>query len=198
MNQVLLNGNEYKIQEKDLPYLVIYGEKSGGSHFTITLIKDLFLSGSKILFFTAFPMAKDNFLEQIGNKHTTLAFVNSTEDLENHRDSQVIILDSGNEDLFINAVKNLEDIKDRVVLVKNIEAFSKQVFDSCLGLNKIIFSGHIDNCVAKEEVIKKSYKNIVIFTKPEIPIKIDIPDLEKWCGYLSSENLTGIIKVKID
>ncbi len=198
MNQILLNGKEYRVKENDLPYLVIYGDKSGGSHFTITLIKDLFLSGSKILFFTAFPMAKDNFLEQVGSHHSTIAFANSNEDLKNYKDSQVIILDSGNEDLFIEAIKYLKDIKDRIILVKNIEAFSKKVFDSCLNFNKIILSGHIDTCASKNGILKKHYKSIVVFTKPQIPLPIQIPELEKWTGYLSNEGYKGMIKVKIN
>lgn len=198
MNKILLNNEEYKVTEQDLPYLVIYGEQSGGSHFTITLVKDLFLSGSKILFLTAFPMAKDNFLEQIGStNHSKITFASSVEDLKNNKDSQVIILDSGNEALFIEATKILEDLKERVVLVKNIEAFSHDVFDACLDLEKLILSGHIDMCVAKDKILVKNYKSIVVFTKPEIPLPLEIPVLEKWTGYLSSENQTGIIKVDI-
>lgn len=198
MNKILLNNEKYIVTEQDLPYLIIYGEKSGGSHFTITLVKDLFLSGSKILFLTAFPMAKDNFLEQVGPNHSRIAFVNSVEDLNNYKDSDVIILDSGNSSLFIEAIKTLEDVKDRVVLIKNIEAFNKDIFNACLDLQKVILSGHIDTCISKDLILQKSFKNIVVFTKPEISLPIEIPVLEKWSGYLSSEERSGIIKVKID
>ncbi|MEK7585632.1 MAG: hypothetical protein AAB477_00120 [Patescibacteria group bacterium] len=198
MNKIILNDKEYSVQESDLPYLVIYGEKSGGSHFTITLIKDLFLSGSKILFLTAFPMAKDNFLEQIGTDHSKITFVNSVEDLNDNKDSNVIILDSGNENLFLEAMKVLPDISERVVLVKNIEAFSPKVFDICLDLQKVVLSGHIDACTSKDQILAKSWKSIVVFTKPEVLLPIEVPALEKWTGYLSSENSKGIIRVQMN
>lgn len=198
MNKILLNNEPYKVSESNLPYLVIYGDKSGGSHFTITLVKDLFLSGSKILFLTAFHMAKDNFLEQVGPDHSKIAFVNSVEDLRNFKDSDVIILDSGNENLFIEATKVLEDINERVVLVKNIEAFSTEAFDACLSLQKVILSGHIDTCTSKEQIMSKAFKSMVVFTKPEISLPIQVPVLEKWTGYLSSEDKNGIIKVQIN
>lgn len=197
MNKIILNKEEYKVTEQDLPYLVIYGEQSGGSYFTVSLITELFRSGSKILFFTTFPMAKDNFLEQVGPNNTKISFVNSIEELESHKDSDAIILNNGDENLFIEVLKTLGDLNERVVLVKNIEAFTADVFTACLSLEKIILSGHIDMCTSKENIMKKSFKNIVVFTKPEIPLPIEIPELEKWTGYLSSESQNGMIKVQI-
>ncbi len=187
-----------KLRLVNLPYLVIYGEKSGGSHFTITLMVDLYKSGDKILFFTAFPMAKDNFLEQIGGVNGDVAFVNSVEDLENHKESRAIILDSGNESLFTDAVRLLPDVNERIILVKNIEAFSARVFEACLPLDNIVLSGYIDACVSKDEIMEKKYNSMVVFTKPEITLPLEVPELPKWTGYLSSENKSGMIKVQIN
>jgi hypothetical protein len=198
MNKILLNNEDYKVTEQDLPYLVIYGDKSGGSHFTVTLMADLFRSGSKILFFTAFPMAKDNFLEQVGGSNSKIAFVNSAEELESYKDSEAIILNSGDEDLFVEALKSLSGINERVVLVKNIEAFSAKVFDSCLNLEKVVLSGHIDACVAKDKIMEKKYNSMVVFTKPEITLQIGVPELEKWTAYLSTQSKTGIIRVEMN
>ena len=195
MNKIILNNELYQVKEKDLPFLIIYGEKSGGSHFTITLVVDLFLSGSKILFFTAFPMAKDNFLEQIGSDHSKVAFIDSVEDIKNYKDNQVLILESGNENLFIEAISILQDLNERVVLVKNIEAFSQDIFNNCLDLKNVVLSGNIDICIAKEQILKKSFKSIVVFTKPEISLPIEVPILEKWTGYLSGQDNMGVIKV---
>lgn len=197
-NQIILNGEPYAITESDLPYLVTYGEKAGGSHFTITLLKDLFLSGSKILFLTAFPMARDNFLSQIGEDHSRVALVSSVTELEKAFDAQVILLESGNENLFIEALKTAPDIDTRVVLVKNIEAFSAAVFDACLGLTKIILSGNLDECISKNQIAQKNFQNIVVFTKTETPLPVEVPELEKWTGYLSGADAKGIIKVLVE
>ena len=195
-NTILLNNEEYKVNESDLPYLVIYREKSGGSHFTITLVKDLFLSGSKILFFTAFYMAKDNFLEQIGPDHSNISFIETVADLEINKDKQVLILNSGDENLLKDVLKTIKDLDERVVLLKNIEAFNANTLEICLDLEKVILSGDLDTCVLKDKIIEKKFNSIVVFTKPEIPLPFDVPILEKWQGYLSSKDKNGIIKIQ--
>lgn len=197
-NNILLDGKKFDFNESFLPCLVTYKEKTGGSHFTITMVKDLFLSGSKILFLTAYPMAKENFLEQIGEDHSKIAFVNSVSDLENAKNSQVIILESGNEQLFLDIAKEISDLEERVILVKNIEIFSEKVFDICLNLKKVILSGHLDECVDKERISKKEYETIIAFSNTEISLPISIPELEKYNGYLQASNYRGIVKIEKD
>ena len=157
---------------------------------------DLFLQGSKILFLTAYPMAKDNFLEQVGSDHSKIAFVTSVEELEKAKDTQVIILESGNETLFNEVVKILPDLQERVILIKNMEVFSKAVFDVCLGLEKVILSGNIDTCTDEERISKKVFKIIIAFSQPETSLPIEIPTLEKYTGYLLGNNKSGIVEIQ--
>lgn len=194
-NNILLNGEFYKFSENDLPCLVTYAEKTGGSHFSITMVVDLFKSGSKILFLTAYPMAKENFLEQVGEDNSKIIFVSSVEELEKAKDYQVIMLESGNENLFLEVAKVLTDLQDRVVLIKNMEIFSEKVFDVCLNLKKVILSGHLDECIDKERINKKEYKTIIAFSKPEISLPIEVPELEKYHGYMLGQDKKGIVKI---
>lgn len=195
-DKIFLNKEIINFSENDLPCLITYAEKTGGSHFSITMVVDLFLQGSKILFLTAYPMAKDNFLEQVGSDHSKIAFVTSVEELEKAKDAQVIILESGNEILFNEVAKILPDLRERVILIKNMEVFSKAVFDVCLGLEKVILSGNIDTCIDKERISKKDFKTIIAFSKPEISLPIEIPILEKYTGYLLGNNKSGIVEIQ--
>jgi hypothetical protein len=197
INKILLNEEIYEVNEGDLPYLITYKEGMGGSHLSIVLTAQLFSQGSKILFLTAYPMAKDKFLEQTGEDHSNIVFVDSVSALEQAKNFQVVILEGDREDLFIEAMQTLTDLDERIVLVKNIEKFSDKVFDSCLDLKKIILSGNIDECVAKEKIRQKSYKNIIAFNQPNTILPITVPILEKWSGYLSSESRKGVIKVLV-
>ena len=197
-NKILFNEELYNFKESDLPCLINYTEKTGGSYFTITMIIDLFLQGSKILFLTAYPMAKDNFLEQIGEDHSKIAIITSVDELEKVKNTQVIILESGNEALFNEVVKIIQDLNERVVLIKNIEVFSSTVFDVCLEMKKVVLSGNIDACVDKERIIKKDFKTIITFSKPEISLHIEVPVLEKYTGYLSGNNKNGIVNIQKD
>ena len=195
IDKIILNGEDYQISEGNLPALVTYGEHMGGSHLSITLIAQLFLSGSKILFLTAYPMAKDKFLEQIGPDHSGVAFVNSIEELKQAKDAQVIILDSGNEALFVEVANTLPDLHERVTLVKNMEEFKEEVFEVCLPLEKLLLSGNIDTCIAKEKISKTNFKTTITFNQPQTPLSITVPQLEKYSGYLSSNNKNGIIHI---
>ena len=196
-NNILLNDSLFNFTEKDLPCLITYVEKTGGSHFSITMVADLFRYGSKILFLTAYPMAKDNFFEQVGEDISKVAFVTSLEALDKAKDFQVIILESGNEVLFNEVVKVLPDLQERVVLVKNLEVFSEKVFDVCLNLEKVILSGHLDQCVDKKRISRKEYKSIIAFSKPEIYLPIEVPELEKYNGYMLGRTQSGILKIKV-
>ncbi len=198
LDKILLNEEDYQISEGDLPALVNYGEHMGGSHLSIALTAQLFLNESKILFLTAYPMAKDKFLEQIGADHSKVAFVNSISDLESTKNMQAIILDSGNGALFIEVAKVLPDLVERVILIKNMEVFKEEVFDICLPLERLLLSGNIDTCVAKEKIAKMNFQTIIAFNEPQAPLPITVPTLEKYTGYLSSNTKSGIIRINKD
>lgn len=195
-DKILLNSELYHFSEQDLPCLITYAPKTGGSHFSITMVVDLFLQGSKILFLTAYPMAKENFLEQVGGDNSKIIFIDSILDLEKAKDFQVIILESGNESLFLEVAKVLPDLKERVVLIKNMEVFSEKVFDICMNLEKVILSGDIDTTLDKKRISKKDFKTMIAFSKPEIDLPIEIPTLEKYVGYLSSQNKKGLVTIQ--
>ncbi len=193
---ILLNKEVYTMTESELPCLITYGEGMGGSHFSVALVANLFVQGSKILFLTAYPMAKENFLQQVGADHSKVVFVNSLSELQASMNAQVIILESGNETLFLEVVEVLPDLRERVVLIKNIEVFSDKLFDACLNLEKIILSGNIDACVAKKRIAKKHFNSIIAFNQPMSPLPITVPSLEKWTGYLSSGNKSGVVVIQ--
>lgn len=193
---ILLNKQLYRITEDELPCLITYGEGMGGSHLSVTLVANLFLQGSKILFLTAYPMAKENFLEQVGQDYSKIAFVNSFSELQETKDTQAIILESGNEALFLEIANSLPDLHERIILIKNIEVFSEKVFEVCLNLEKVILSGNIDTCVAKEKISQHNFKTVIAFNQPIISLPITVPVLEKWYGYLSNDTGSGIIAVQ--
>ncbi|MFA6365475.1 MAG: hypothetical protein WCW78_03680 [Candidatus Paceibacterota bacterium] len=192
---ILLNGKKYSFDENDLPCLISYAPKTGGSHFTISMMADLFLSGSKILSFTAYSSAKDNFLGQIKGMESKVAYIESINQLEANKEAQAILLKSGDEKLFFEVVSKIKDLKERVVLVKNIETFSGAVFDNCSQFQKVVISGDIDRCKEKNKIIVKKYKTIVVFSRPEFPLAFKVPTLNKYEGYLWNGESGGLCRV---
>jgi len=168
----------------------------GGSHLSIVLIADLFLRGSKIIFLTAYPMARDNFLNQVGIDNPNIISIDSPEELGEAIKAQAIIIESGNATLFLNAIKNLPDLNERIIFIKNIEIFNEEIYDACIESKKLIISGDIDECDYKDKIPNQQFKTIIAFNQPKTPIKIKIPTLEKWDSFLSSENQNGILTLE--
>lgn len=192
-DRILLNGQDYFFEENNFPCFINYAEKAGGSHFSVTMVANLFLRGHKLLILTAYPMAKDNFLQQVAGYESAVTYVSSKDQLNSK--SQAIILESGNEELYLRAINILDDIDKRIILIKNIEVFSKTIFNKSLGLKNLILSGNVDLCVAKDLISKIDFSNIIIFTKPEIVLPFEMPHLEKYIGYFWNKDTKGFVEV---
>lgn len=195
IDQIILNDTVRDLDENILPCLINYEEKSGGSHYSVTLVANLFKQGFKILFFTAYPMAKENFIEQVGLDEDKIAFVLNQQDLSANSNKQCLILESGNQELLDFTLNNLPDINERVILIKNIEKFEDKIISQVLSFDKIILSGHLDECSLKESIIQKEYKNIVLFNNPKVKLSVLAPDLEKYSAYFWTKEEEGITKI---
>lgn len=185
-NKLLLNNKKYSLKKSCLPCFITYKEKTGGSQISISIIADLFLNGSKILFITAYPAGKDNFIEQIGIHKSDVSYVNDIKELDSK--NPAIIIESGNEFLFLEALEKLDDIEDRIIFVKNIETFSDSLLQKCLQFKKIIISGDINNNLLKD----KNIKSIITFNE-SLELDFKIPKLPKYKGYFHSEGDVGFI-----
>jgi hypothetical protein len=189
---ILLNNQAHYFSKADLPCLVHYLPKAGGSLYSVTLIINMFLSSSKILFLTAFPMAKDNFFNQLKGQESNISYITEEDQLDHN--SQAIIIESGNEKLFLSALKKLRDISERIIFVKNIEQFGQEFFRMVLNFEKIILSGNLNKCISKNQISNKNFKTNIYFNKPEISLNFNLPKLERYTGYLYSQSQEGIIK----
>jgi hypothetical protein len=180
---ILVNNKIVNFSQEDFPMLIsgkaLVG--SGSSFFSICLMSQLSKKGEKIVFFTAFTQAKDEFRKQLGDKI--------------NKDS--IIIESGDENIFLKEIDKINDFRDRIVLVKNIEEYNKKLFNKLKDKELIIFSGDIDKCQFRDELIKKDFKTKIFFSYPE-KIKIDNEiELPKYKGLIISPKYNGLISVDI-
>lgn len=65
-------------------------------------------------------------------------------------------------------------------------------------MQKIILSGNLDECSMKKQISKKQYKTIVLFSKSETPLMVEPPELEKYTGYLWSDDKEGLVSVRME
>lgn len=177
---ILLDDKKVDFSLNDLPILISGAEKTGSSFFTVCLLANLLKSGHKVIFFSAHPAAKEEFRSQAG--------VN----LEN-----ALIIDSENEDDFIDTIKNISDLSERVVLIKNIDSYSQKLFEVVKDLKLVIFSGDLDKCQFAGYLLRNNFSSKIFFSYSEIyPIE-DLKSLPKYSGKIISDKYNGVIKLEV-
>jgi len=180
MNILLDNDKKIDFSLNDLPVLISGREKTGSSSFAICLLANLLKSGHKVILFSAHPAAKEEFRNQVGAN------------LEN-----AMIIDSDDEDDFINIIKNIQDLSERVVLIKNIDSYSQKIFESVKNLKQIIFAGDLDSCQFADDLLKKNFSSKIFFSFSEKDPMEELKSLPRYSGKIVSEKYNGVIKLEV-
>lgn len=192
---ILYNNSEYKPTIEDLPCLITYANKTWWSQFSMTMLAHLCIWGEKAIVLTAYPMAQENFEWQVEWENISIWHITDDEEIEFSKDQQVIFIESGNSDLFIATLEQLEDIDERIIFIKNFEIFEKEVINICLQYNKLIISGNIDECKIKEKIWAHQYKTIIAFSEPDYTLPISYEEQKEYSGYIESDDKNGTIKI---
>ena len=195
MNTVSVNNNPFSLTETDLPCVISYPEKSGGSYTSIVLLTQILSAGSKIIFFTAYPMAKNELLEQIGTDNINVFLLTENEQIEHAKDFQVIIIQSGNEILLRETINRIPDIEQRVLFIKNIENYTEETVLACMQFQKRLISGDINMC-ANTDFFRKTYWETIIAFAEQVNLSIPVPSLEKYQAYVQSSRISGILSMQ--
>jgi hypothetical protein len=193
-NEITLDHNDFKFNESFLPCLVTGVCKSGASYFSIILISNLIKQGSKVIFFTARPMAKKELLHQIGSDQTFE--ITNENQIQNIPHDKSIIIQSGNKNLWDKVVNSIHDINKYVIFVKNIEEYDKSIMEAISTNTKILLSGTIEKCNFKKKLAKRNWISKIIFTNSEINPHTNSPKLEKYESYLDNKKEKGILRLK--
>ena len=174
MKKILLDGNEVKtLAPESLPMLIHGADGSGASLYTICLAAKWFSQGNKIIFLCGYPMAEQEFKQQVGTEHTSAKFY--TQDKVNE---------------FIEELRDAT--KDTIVIVKNIELFDDNLFDATKDVNNLIISGAIGKSVIKKQLLSKKFTTEVYFSSLDGK---DVIRLDKYQGYVISSNHKGITQL---
>ncbi len=179
---------KHHFSEKNLPALIHYKCKEWWSHYSMVLIENLALQWSKVLLVTWYPQAKEQFYQETKKIAKNIIVANTIEDIKKHRDKQVIVIHDDDEKLCLEAIKSLDDIHERIIFIKNIDIFHKRLLNTCLKYDKVILSGELDDCLAKENILKKKYNSILLFSQPKIKLPYKFIESEQHTWYIRSEN----------
>jgi len=176
----LLDDQRIDFSLNDLPILISGAEKTGTSFFTVCLLVNLLKSGHKVILFSAHPAAKEEFRNQAGTDLTG-----------------ALIIDSEKEDDFIEIIKTIPDLSERVVLIKNIDSYSQKLFEAVKDLELVIFSGDLDKCNFAADLLKKKFSSKIFFSYSEKEPIEELKSLPKYSGKIVSEKYNGVIKLDV-
>lgn len=177
---ILINNEIENFTHEDFPMLISGGCKSGTSFFSVCLMAELFKRGEKEVFFTAYTPAKDEFRKQLG------ASINDN----------AMIIDSGDENAFLQEIEEIKDLEERIVLVKNMENYSLKLFDKLKDKKLVIFSGDMDKCEFGDNLAEKDFKTKIFFSYPKkikVENKIELP---KYKGLIISDKYNCLINLE--
>lgn len=176
---ILFNNEIVKFDREDFPMLISGVPSAGSSFFSIEIMVDLFKNGEKIILFSAYEQAKELFKNEVGD----------------YMNDNIMIIESGDEKLFIKKIKEISDLSERIILYKNIDNYDRKLFDILKDNKLVIFSGDLDECEFKDDLLKKEFKTKIFFSYPDnlsIENKIELP---KYCAHIISSKYNGIVKI---
>lgn len=158
----ITDSKEVLVTTRDLPMLIHAKEHSGGSLFAISVAAMLHEQGAKLLIFTAYPMAKDEFLSQISDVNTVL-LLEGVQDLARAGKFQSIIVQSGNENLLLKVLEELPNLAEYVPFIKNIETITEpDILEYALSRESVI-AGDAERGILSGVVLQASYATRVLF-----------------------------------
>ncbi len=176
---IVVDDQPITFTHADFPMLISGAPSAGSSYFSVELMVNLFQNGEKVVLFSAFEQAKELFKKEVGDA----------------ANENILIIESGDDMAFIEELKNINDLSERIVLFKNIDNYDAKLFEALKDAKLVIFSGDLDQCQFKNELLKKEFKTKIFFSYPkdvEIDSKIELP---KYCAYIENDTHQGIITV---
>jgi hypothetical protein len=146
MKKIFVNQQEFEFTKDNLPMLIHGKDHAGASFYTISLIANLFLQGSKIIVLCGYPMAEEQFRKQVGNFAGEVNFYTK----DNVSD-------------FKKLVSSFND-NEPIILLKNVELFDEETADFVLANKKCIISGDFSKCVFRDKILEKSFTTKIFFS----------------------------------
>jgi hypothetical protein len=179
-------GMEVPVTQNSLPLMIHGKDRSGASFFTISLAAQFHAAGNKLLIFTAFQMAKEEFLNQVAETADKVFYLESENDFEKAKEFQTIYVQSGNIDLFM---KILSQATDRIVFVKNIETIDQDIFTE-LSKHPFVVSGDVEVNPTQKVFLDHGYATKILFSP--LP-DTTLPALAKYQALLQTKSAEHII-----
>lgn len=175
MNKILVNKKEFKYTENNFPIFIHGRDHEGASFYTISLIADLFFRDFEIVVLCGYPMAFEQFKNQVKDINDRVVFYTKEH-----------IAD------FKNKLLSLDNTNNQIILLKNVELFDKDIINFVLERKNYIISGDFNKCVLGEKILEKPFVTKIFFSDF---FDIEMPLLNKYEGFFVSDVTKGLTKL---
>ncbi len=194
VKKLLLNNKEYVFDVGNLPCIIHGKQHEGSSLLTVTAIAHLHQRENKILFLSGYPMARMELIDQIGES-SSMYLADGNLSVGDAAKADIIFVQKENTDIFLKLFDRLEDVSDRVVLIKNFDLFDGGVVRRATNHSRLLLSGDLNNCTYSDEILKVSFAGKILFSQPEVETGVIVPKLEKYEAYFeNSREEKGLLK----
>ncbi len=174
--------------------MLVHGrEHSGASLLPITVAAQLHKEGSKLLIFTAYPMAKEEFLEQLGELGKTVLCLESEADINKAEEFQTIIVKSGDEALFLSVLEQFPNLPEYIPFIKNIEVITEQDIIEYAVTRPSIIAGDATKSPFFQQLQETIFITKILFTPFE---EESFPGLQKYSAKMAGKNGECVVSVK--
>ncbi len=182
LKKMLLNGEDLHFSKQNLPLLIHGDDGYGASLFSVSVVADLYAQGANLVFLCGYHMARDEFKEQTQSEDDSI-------------DKRVVFIPSEHPELLGDALGSLNDSAERVIFLKNFDLFDEKIFSFVKDLPNLVMMGNIDKCSYAAELLDKRWATQIYFSMPQTTAQTKIPKLEKYKGYLESNDKEGVVSL---
>ncbi len=188
------NSEKIEFKSSDLPMLIHGKDKTGSSLFSITVAAHLHIQGNKLLIFTAYSMAKDEFLLQVGSD-ASVFYLENIDDISKAQEYQTIIIKSGNKDLCEQTLAKIADIDSRILFIKNVDQIlSNDIVENMKQGSRLLISGDIDLSEYSDFIKSINYKTKVYFSDSTV-LPEELLKLEKYQACIIKNNNKFVVSL---
>lgn len=177
MNSILLDEKEVEVLEPNtLPLLIHGAEGSGASLYTICLVAKWFKQGYDIVFLCGFPMAEQQFAQQVGGNYDRVRFYT-----QEKREA-------------FEKVVSTESLENTIIVIKNAELFPG-VVDRVASFSNLVVSGDVNQAEDKERIRALKFATSIYFSPLESGDEL-VRGINKYEGVVVSEGYRGVTKLR--
>lgn len=185
MKQIVIDGTPYNFAASDLPLMIHGNEKAGASLFSVNAAVSICKSGNTLFFWSAYPMAKEEFYKEVGAAGPGIRRIKSADEITGD-EPRILVMEDESPEALSASLHKID--ANRVLFVKNFEVLPEELRKELLKKELLVIAGDLKGVLAKEEV--QRFRTQASFS---LYPDVDIPAFQKYEGFIVGRGKIGLL-----